>query len=97
MRGILNRLLEREDEEGFMERGTLSALAGLQTDLAPTELYQLAQAITQIRPGRVATCVLERDPPRDLGRGRRDRPATSRTRMRIGDDARDNLRFDQGC
>ena len=36
-----------------MERGTLAALAGLDTDLAPTELYRLAQAVTLIDPDRV--------------------------------------------
>ena len=58
MLGILRQLVAHEDEDGFMERGTLSALSGLETDLAPTELYRLAQAVTQVRPGRVTTCVL---------------------------------------
>ncbi len=96
MRGILNRLLEREDEEGFMERGTLSALAGLQTDLAPTELYQLAQAITQVRPGRVATCVLSGDPSTTPFGASVIDPHFAEA-LRIGADASDNLRFDRGC
>ncbi len=62
MLGILDQLREHEDEEGFIEQGTLSALQGLRTDLAPTELYQLAQAVTLIRPDRVDTCVLIGEP-----------------------------------
>ncbi|MET0524869.1 MAG: LCP family protein [Nocardioides sp.] len=96
MRGILDRLLEREDEEGFMERGTLSALQGMTTDLAPTELYQLAQAVTQIRPSRVSTCVLvggSLTTPEGADVIELD-PAQARD---VGDDASDNLRFDRGC
>ncbi len=96
MLGILNRLREREDEEGFMEQGTLSALEGLRTDLAPTELYQLAQAVTQIRPDRVTTCVLmggshitpEGEDVIDLD------PAHA---IEVGSDASDNTRIDGSC
>jgi LCP family protein required for cell wall assembly len=96
MLGILDQLRDREDEEGFMEEGTLSALEGLQTDLAPTELYQLAQAVTQIRPDRVDTCVLVGESftspegadviDLDLAHA-----------LEVGADASDNLRFDRGC
>ena len=52
-----------------MERGTLAALAGLDTDLAPTELYRLAQAITQVRPDRVDDLRPRPATPGDLGTG----------------------------
>ena len=59
MLGILRQLRAHEDDEGFMERGTLAALAGLETDLSPTELYRLAQAVTQVDPGRVDRLVID--------------------------------------
>ena len=96
MLGILDQLREHEDEEGFMEQGTLSALQGLRTDLAPTELYQLAQAVTLIRPDRVTTCVLIGEPQTtpESAQVIYVEPAYAR---RVGADASDNLRFDQGC
>jgi LCP family protein required for cell wall assembly len=96
MLGILRNLRANEDEEGFMERGALSALSGLRTDLAPTELYRLAQAITLVRPDRVELCVLTgTDETTDLGE---DviilDPAEARG---IGADVEDDLRYDDGC
>jgi polyisoprenyl-teichoic acid--peptidoglycan teichoic acid transferase len=96
MLGILNQLRDHEDEEGFMEQGTLSALEGLRTDLPPTELYQLAQAVTQIRPSRVSTCVLvggSLTTPEGADVIELD-PVHARE---LGADAADNLRFDRGC
>jgi len=96
MLGILDRLLEREDEEGFMEQGTLSALQGLRTDLAPTELYRLAHAVTLVRPDLVTTCVLTGQPQTtaDGDAVILVNPAYARG---VGDDARDNTRIDRGC
>ena len=55
--GFLRQLREREDEVGFMERVTSSAIGGLQTDLPPTDLYRLAQAVTQVDPQKVTGCI----------------------------------------
>jgi polyisoprenyl-teichoic acid--peptidoglycan teichoic acid transferase len=56
--GFLRQLREREDEAGFMERVTSSALGGLETDLPPTDLYRLAQAVTQVDPEKVTGCIV---------------------------------------
>jgi polyisoprenyl-teichoic acid--peptidoglycan teichoic acid transferase len=55
--GFLRQLRQREDEAGFMERVTSSAIGGLQTDLPPTDLYRLAQAVTQVDPEKVTGCI----------------------------------------
>ena len=68
MLGILAALRAHEDEAGFMERGDAVGPLRPHTDLGPTELYRLAQAITLIRPDRVETCVLTGD-RRDDRRG----------------------------
>jgi polyisoprenyl-teichoic acid--peptidoglycan teichoic acid transferase len=56
--GFLRRIRDREDEQGFMERVTSSALGGLETDLPPTDLYRLAQAVTQVDPAKVTGCIV---------------------------------------
>jgi LCP family protein required for cell wall assembly len=56
--GMLERLRDAEDEEGFMERVALSALGGLQTDLSPSEAYRLVQALTTIDPRRTTACII---------------------------------------
>ena len=57
--GFLRQLRQREDEVGFMERVTSSAIGGLQTDLPPTDLYRLAQAVTQVDPQKVTGCIVD--------------------------------------
>jgi polyisoprenyl-teichoic acid--peptidoglycan teichoic acid transferase len=57
--GFLRQLRQRENETGFMERVTRSALGGLQTDLPPTDLYRLAQAVTQVDPEKVTGCIID--------------------------------------
>ena len=42
-----------------MERGALSMMRHLYTDLAPAELYRLGQAASGIDPSRLEGCVLD--------------------------------------
>ena len=56
--GYLRGLRTREDDKGFMEDVTLAALGGLETDVAPTDLYRLAQAVTQVDPREVTGCLV---------------------------------------
>ena len=95
MLGILRQLQAHEDEDGFMERGTLAALAGLETALPPTELYRLAQAVTQVETRRVTVCVIG-GTPGEVG------PqsvvfADERQARRLGGDARGDARLQRGC
>ena len=41
-----------------MEEVTLAGLGGLETDLAPTDLYRLAQALTQVDPAKATGCLV---------------------------------------
>lgn len=95
MLAILTRLRAREDEEGFIERGALAALAGLDTDLAPTELYRLAQAVTQVRPDRVTRCVIGGTPGDESGASV-VYPDIEQAR-RLGREARGDARLETGC
>ena len=59
LKGILSRVRSRAGEPGFMERGLRSVLRNLDTgNVGPVELYQLAQAATQVRPMLFRTCVV---------------------------------------
>lgn len=93
--GFLRRIREREDEIGFMERVTNSALGGLETDLPPTDLYRLAQAVTQIDPEKVTGCIV-------LGRfdtrfGASVVIPNERLAQRLGEDAADDAELEPGC
>jgi LCP family protein required for cell wall assembly len=59
--GVLERLRDAEDDEGFMERTALAALDGLQTDLSLSEVFRLVQALTTVDPARATTCIIGGD------------------------------------
>ena len=59
LRGIQARVRERADVPGFIERGVQTVLAHLHTDLPPAELFRLAQAVAQVEPRKISTCVLQ--------------------------------------
>ena len=96
MLGILGELRAHEDEDGFMERGTLAALGGLQTSLAPTELYRLAQAVTQVDPDRVTTCVIG-GAPMTTSAGAQVIEVDKAQARRLGDAARETARLPRDC
>lgn len=58
LRGILREVRRKRERPGFIERGVLAAVRDLATDLSPAEVYRLGQAVSQVRPSRVRTCVL---------------------------------------
>ena len=97
MKGALTALKEQEDGVGFMERATISAIGALDTNLGPEGLYRLAQFVTTVNPNRVDTCVIT---------GRFDTVGEEQAQVvivdkafsrRIGDDAEDDFRLQQGC
>jgi len=59
LRGIQAKVRARADQRGFMERGVLSVMAHLHTDLPPAELFRLAQAMARVEPGKVTSCVVQ--------------------------------------
>lgn len=58
LRGILRKVRAREGRPGFMEHGLLSVVRNMNTNLRPSELFTLAQAVTRIEPGKVRGCVI---------------------------------------
>lgn len=59
LRGIQSRVRARAHESGFIERGVLSVMAHLYTDLPPSELFRLAHAMAQIDPAKITSCVVQ--------------------------------------
>ncbi len=95
MRGLLAQVRGGMDRPGFMERGVLSAVRHLDTDLKPSELYRLAQAATTVELRKLRGCVV-------LG-GIGSAGGASvvfpdvRQARRIANDARRDGRLDRGC
>ena len=58
LRGIHARVRSQADRPGFIERGVMTVLKHMSTNLGPAELYELAQAVAQVEPGRITTCVI---------------------------------------
>lgn len=58
LRGIHAKVRARSDEPGFVERGVMTVLEHMSTDLGPTELYRIARAVAAVEPGRITTCVI---------------------------------------
>jgi LCP family protein required for cell wall assembly len=58
LRAILRKVHSREEQPGFMERGLLSVVHNINTNMKPSELFTLAQAVAQIKLGKLHGCVL---------------------------------------
>ena len=58
LRGIHARIRARAGEPGFIEEGVMSVMAHMDTNASPTELFQLAQAVAQVDPRKITTCVV---------------------------------------
>ena len=59
LRGIQARVADRAPVPGFIERGVVSVMAHLDTNLPPTELFRLAQAVAHVDPSKITTCVVQ--------------------------------------
>ncbi len=86
LRGIQAEVRARSGERGFMERGVLSVMAHLSTDLPPAELFRLAQAVAQVDPSKITSCVVQGSIG-DIGGASVVLPFTDMAR-RLGDEAR---------
>lgn len=91
----LERLRDAEDEAGFMEEVALSALGGLQTDMLPTEVYRLVQALTTVDPARTTGCIITGTFGTEDGASV-VYPDVAQARA-VGDDARTDARLQGGC
>lgn len=95
MRGILSQVRGGMDTPGFMERGVLSAVRHLNTDLKPSELYRLAQAGTAVELRKLRGCVVLGGIG-TAGGASVVFPDVAQAR-RIANDARNDGRLDRGC
>ena len=59
LRGIQARVRERAAAPGFIDRGVLSVMQHLSTNLSPAELFRLAQAVAHVVPSKITTCVVQ--------------------------------------
>ncbi len=58
LRGIHARIRSQADRPGFIERGVMTVLKNMSTNLGPAEIYELAQAVAQVEPGQITTCII---------------------------------------
>ena len=58
LRGIHAKIRANADRPGFIERGVMTVLQHMATDLPPGELFRLAQAVAQVEPGKITSCVV---------------------------------------
>ena len=93
--GVLERLRDAEDDEGYMEEATLAALGGLQTDLSPSEVFRLIQGLTRVDPGKTATCIITGDFGVEFGAS--IVYPDMQQAAAVGDDAREDARLQGGC
>ncbi|MFC7493738.1 MULTISPECIES: LCP family protein [unclassified Nocardioides] len=59
LRGIQARIRTRAAVPGFIERGVLTVMAHMHTDLSPAELFRLGQAAAQVQTSKITSCVVQ--------------------------------------
>jgi len=95
LRSILRKVRAHEQQPGFMERGVLASVNNMNTDLAPSELYRLAQGVTAIKPGKLKGCVVQ-GPTGNAGGASVVFASVGQAR-RLGNDARKDGTLNHGC
>ena len=78
-----------------MERAALAALGGLQTDLSPSEVFRLVQALTTVDPEKTTTCIIKGEFAVEFGAAV-VLPDTDQARA-VGADALKDARLQGGC
>jgi LCP family protein required for cell wall assembly len=58
LRGILGALRDRSHRPGFVEAGVRAVLANMLTDVSAADMFKIAQAMAQVDPSKVTTCVI---------------------------------------
>ena len=58
LRGIHARIRAQAARPGFIERGVMTVMAHTDTNASPGELFEIAQAVAQVDPRRITTCVV---------------------------------------
>jgi LCP family protein required for cell wall assembly len=86
LRGIQARVRAQASVPGFIERGVVSVMQHMHTDVGPAELFRLAQAMAQVEPSKVTSCVVQGGIG-NIGGASVVLPYTSQARM-LGNEAR---------
>jgi LCP family protein required for cell wall assembly len=86
LQGFQRKVAENADKPGWIERGVLSVMDNVHTDLPPSELFEIAQAVAHVDPGKITGCVVPGGIG-NIGGASIVLPSTS-TAERYGDDAR---------
>ncbi len=94
LRGIQARVRTMADKPGFIERGVLSVMQNMDTNVAPRELFELAQIVAQVDPSKISTCVVQGGIG-NIGGASVVIPSVSMAR-RFGNDARKDATI-KGC
>jgi len=86
LEGFQAKVAANADKPGWIEHGVLSVLDNVHTSVAPSELFEIAQAIALVDPRKITTCVL----PGGIGNvgGASVVIPNTTTAQRYGDDAR---------
>jgi LCP family protein required for cell wall assembly len=84
--GFQAKVAENAGKPGWIERGVLSVMDNVHTNLSPGELFEIAQAVAQVDPKKITGCVL----PGGIGNigGASVVLPDTGTAARYGDDAR---------
>ena len=88
LRGIHAKIREKAGTRGFLERGVLSAVANMETNVSPAVLYRIAHAISTLQARKFSTCVVQ-GAIGNVGGASVVLPYTDQAR-RYGDDARED-------
>ena len=59
LRAIQRKVAANAHNPGFIERGVLDAMSHMYTTLKPSELFRLAEAMAQVDPSKVRSCVVQ--------------------------------------
>lgn len=59
LRAIQRKIRDRAGRPGFIDRGVLSVMSNVDTNLSPSEMFRIAQAIAQVDPSKVTGCVVQ--------------------------------------
>lgn len=58
LRGIQAKVAARAKQPGFIEGGVLSVMKNTQTDVPPSELFRIANAVAMVNPDLITNCVV---------------------------------------
>jgi LCP family protein required for cell wall assembly len=59
LRGIQAKVHANADRPGYIERGVMSAMQHMATNVGPGELFKLAEAMAAVDPKKITTCVVQ--------------------------------------